>query len=77
MSEKKNVFFRVSAMILFVVSVQKLIRGILSGLRGSDYTFAEFGFSNMVALIITIVLLLISIYLFLVTKPFSVKEEKE
>lgn len=76
MSEKKNIFFRILAMVLFVVSVQKLIRSIISGAKGLGYTFAEFGLSNATMFTITIVLLLISLYLFNITDSISTKEEK-
>ena len=76
MSEKKNLFFRILAMVLFVVSVQKVIRSIISGVRGTGYTFAEFGLSNVTMITITILMLLISLYLFNITYSISTKEEK-
>jgi uncharacterized membrane protein len=65
-----KVFLRILAMILLVAPAQHLVRGIFSGAYGRGYNFAIFGLSNIMVTVISIVLILISLWLFHVTKPF-------
>ena len=65
-----KVFLRILAMVLLIVPAQHLIRGILPGIFGDGYKLAIFGLSNTMVIIISVVLILISLYLFHITEPF-------
>ena len=72
-----KVFLRILGMVLLVVPMQNLVRGIFSGFQGHGYNFATFGLSNKVVIIISIILILISLFLFHITEPFFDKGKKE
>ena len=72
-----KVFLRILAMILLVVPTQNLVRGILSGFWGHGYNFATFGLSNTMVIIISIILISLSLFLFHITEPFIDKVKKE
>jgi hypothetical protein len=65
-----KVILRILAMVLLVVPVQHLLRGFISGVFGNGYKFMIFGLSNTVVIIISLVMILISLYLFHITEPF-------
>ncbi|QGQ93894.1 hypothetical protein EHS13_02710 [Paenibacillus psychroresistens] len=69
-----KVFLRILAMVLFVVAAQKLIRGVVSGLRGQGYNFTEFELSNTVIIIVSIILILVSLFLFRITESSTTRE---
>lgn len=73
----KEVFLRILAMALLVLGAQQLIRGIWSGIWGHGYNFTIFGLSNIVVVIIAIVMILSSLYLFHITEPFFAEEKNE
>ena len=72
-----KVFLRILGMVLLVVPAQNLVRGILSGFQGHGYNFATFGLSNTMVIIISIIFILISLYLFHITEPFFDNGKKE
>ncbi len=65
-----KVFFRILAMILFVLPAQHLIRGILPGIMGNGYKLEIFGLNNTMVIVISIIMLVCSIYIFHKTEPF-------
>jgi uncharacterized membrane protein len=73
----KEVILRILAMVLLVVSAQQLIRGIWSGIWGNGYNFSVFGLSDMAVIIIAIMLILISLYLFHITESFFDEEKRD
>lgn len=65
-----KVFFRILAMILFVLPVQHMIRGILPGILGKGFRLEIFGLNNTMVIVICIIMLVCSLYLFHKTEPF-------
>lgn len=65
-----KLFFRILAMILLVLPVQHLVRGTLSGISGNGYKLEIFGFNNIMVIVISIVMIACSLYLFHITNPF-------
>jgi len=64
-------------MVLLIIPTQQLIREIWSGIWGNGYNFSVFGLSDITIVIISIMLILISLYLFTITEPFFHEEKKE
>ncbi|MBK1812245.1 hypothetical protein JHL18_16605 [Clostridium sp. YIM B02505] len=65
-----KVVLRILAMILLVVPAQHLIRGIIPGILGHGYKLGIFGLSNIIVIVISIILILISLWLFHITESF-------
>lgn len=70
-----KVFLRILAMILFVLPVQHLIRGILSGIMGKGYKLEIFGLNNTMVIIISIIMLACSLYLFHKTESIFIDKK--
>lgn len=63
-------------MVFLVAPAQQLVRGFLSVLLGNGYDFSEFGQSSTVIIVVSIVMILISLFLFHATEPAYKKENK-
>ncbi|AHA31349.1 hypothetical protein U719_07250 [Exiguobacterium sp. MH3] len=62
-------FLRILAMILLVLPVQHLVRGLLSNTSDNRNTLEIFGLNNTMVVLVSIIMIGISIYLFYKTKP--------
>lgn len=71
-----KVFLRILAMVFLVAPAQQLVRGLWSGLFGQGYEFSAFGLSSTVIIVVSIVMILISLFLFRATEPFFKQENK-
>ncbi|MEW8956873.1 hypothetical protein [Clostridium sp.] len=65
-----KVFLRILAMILLVLPAQHLIRGLLPGILGNGYKLEIFNLNNTMVIVISMIMLASSIYLFHITEPF-------
>lgn len=65
-----KLFLRILAMILLVLPVQHLVRGILSGILDNGYKLEIFGLNNIMVILISIIMIGCSIYLFHKTNNF-------
>jgi hypothetical protein len=65
-----KVFLRILAMILLVLPVQHLVRGILPGISGKGYKLEILGLNNTMVIVVSMVMIAGSLFLFHITEPF-------